>query len=376
MLYRKVLAVGLALLLAAQLAACESDMQGESTAVDWISKGGDAMDTGAYSEARDDFSNAVLQTPEDPQGYRLLLSALDKNGGDTASEIEVYEKLYSLDAFEKKDYLALATLYQQNGESVKARDLLEKAYQLFPEQEVTDALLAAATDIAQEDDPVKSTAEGLFDALQKQDTAAVAGILLAADWYENMMPRLSTGMRRYRGERDGASFRLQVAYGEDGQPSTSLWLLTDGKITYWYSSSVRLVSAALSGTEKECDGPFSSLTINLQDGSVFRDTGTFQDGHLTGDYTSECAYAPQPWDAASLFAAQDGLTYTPYTGTFSQDGTPEAEQQDAAAQAGELVYAYSEQKDTYLYITLPEGLTAENAVFDLAALGIEPWPVW
>lgn len=278
-----------------------------------------------------------------------------------------------------ENYVALAELYRQAGQIKQQRDTLERCYRLFADEQSFALLQDITVNAAEEADTVQEPLRQLVQNIttQEYNNEAIA-MLMSPDWVSVMMPKLREGHRRYYLEDASAGTMLvaEVGYSAD-RPYTRAWYATEG--------GTQVVSLLQQGTTAQwlqtglANGQYSgafSLWLCLgRQGAVYKDTGTFENGLLTGAYTTSVHQGDAPMDLFALISTRDELETTLYTGSFGSDGLPTVPQPENA-QANLVAYAYTEDSKSYVWLTLPEGEDAAAHVFDAAFYGLPPYPAF
>lgn len=315
----------------------------------------------------------------------------DDTQADTALEkeksaIEEYEMKYASGEFAADDYKALAELYAGKGMVKKQRDMLERCYRLYRDTECLDLLKDITVNVAEEGTAVNEEAERLKMNLSTPGYLDEAvGMLLSSDWSELMMPKLREGLRRYyvEDEAGGMSLCFEIGYDEAGGDYSVVWYMPgDGSvqcITLRGNSLQMLVTEEAEGRYR---GPFESWLCMGDSGEIYHETGTFEDGILTGAYTAQVRHGKEATDLFALWKNRTDMSITAYTGFFAENGITEAEQpSDLQANVTEgggkdkrIVYAYTEDRNGYLFMNVEEEMDAASFVFDYSAFGMEAFP--
>jgi len=212
--------------------------------------------------------------------------------------------------------------------------------------------------------------------------------LYADDWMQIMMPRLQTGSRSYYLVKEGSNeiLYIQSGYDENGVSYSNAWLTdTEGNVIYIMQSGnmVQLLSTSLQNGQYQ--GDFDYWLVTADNGDVYHDSGSFDNGIIIGEYTSRVRFGTEKADLFSLWSTRRDLETIEYKGDFGLDGITILEQPESGegnitnggnGSSDYLVYAYNEDNSKYLFFNLAEGETAENFVFSGNTLGLMSYPVF
>ncbi|NLL76493.1 MAG: hypothetical protein GX235_04510 [Clostridiales bacterium] len=301
--------------------------------------------------------------------------------------IEEYEIKYSSGEFTVEDYKALADLYAKEGMVKKQRDLLEQCYRLYDDKDCLELLKAIAVNITEESNTIKTEAERLLTNLNTPEYLDDAvGMLLSVDWQSTMMPKLREGSRRYYMTDEGGKLELcfEVGYDEVGKEYSNAWYMADDGSMRCIMRSIdsiqMLVTQVVDGRYQ---GDFESWLCMAESGDVYHERGTFEKGICTGAYTAQVKYGNNATDLFALWSNREDMDMTEYTGDFGDEGitsvTQPADGQKNVINGGNgedkfIVYAYTADKNGYLFINAPEGTEVNSFVFDYSVFGLESYP--
>lgn len=306
---------------------------------------------------------------------------------DNERAILEYEQKLSSGECTAEDYKTLAGLYQQEGYIRKQRDMLEQCRRLYMDEDSFSALQEITVNAAEEGGAVLEEAQRLADniSLPEYQNEAMA-MLLSPDWMTVMMPRLREGSRNYYLQNTESTLYIKAGYDEAGREYTNIWYLTaDQKLHYLARSGDLMQMTTASLADGAFQGGFESWLCIASTGDSYHDTGTFENGIVVGDYTSQVSFGTEPVDAFVLWSTKVDLPTETYTGSFDVDGTTTLEQPDqdelkntsgGTEDGTPIVYAYNENKSKYLFINKEEGNEEEKTVFDAALFGVEAYPVF
>ncbi len=370
----------LALLFCLLLCGCSFNLTEEKTPEQ---KAGELISAGASAEnpeaALESYRAAEKLTPENTDILRAQIAVLQQlaaQGGDYPEQlIAAYESLYYTDAFTEEDYLALARLYLDAGENRQARDLLEKGQCLSPTSAKAELLDTVCVDINTEEAGLKDALNPLLESLASGDRDGAADCLMSEGLYEKLESRVFGGSRRYLGKAGGGTVKLEAAPDGSGADRLRLWYFDGGRVTLMRVSTGELFIAEAAVKDNSYEGDFSTEVYTASDGSVLMDSGTVSGGIVTGAVTTELYTGTEATELPNLWAGRAELERTVYTGELDEEGHALAEQA-SGLEEGQIVYAYTEGDNSYIYMIADQEDTAEGFVFTAESFGLEPLPQW
>lgn len=324
------------------------------------------------------YQEALALVPDAQDAVRGLLScyqAAANAGTDVqALEIAAYETLFAMDAFTEADYLSLSALYQAAGETVACRDLLERGQCLTPTAEKQTLLDTLVCDATNDTEAVQNTFLALDAALSTGETDQAVQLLLTSDWREAVRPRNIGMQRRYTHAQNGATLLASVVYTVTGELTTDVWYTdSNGHCTVLHLGDTIVSAFTADSVSGGYQGNFRSILCTLQNGTIVVDSGSMTNGICTGSIQTQL-YNGTSATLSALYDERESLTPASYTGKLDNAGHTQEMQIDGAAG---IVYGYQpEQLRNYVYILDPDGIGASSFVFDAAALGVMPYPVW
>ncbi len=311
-------------------------------------------------------------------------SSADPDLGGEKSAIEEYEIKYASGEFTADDYKELANLYGEEGMRKRQRDLLEQCYRLYNDVQCIELLKDITVNIEEESDGIKVEAERLLSNLSTPGYVdEAAGMLLSDDWQSLMMPKLREGSRRYYMTDEAGKMTLcfEAGYDEAGEKYSSAWYAADdGSVSGLMrrEDSLQMLTSKL--VDGKYQGDFEAWLCMAGRGDVYHETGTFENGVCTGDYTAQVSYGHEASDLFALWSSRADMDMTEYKGAFEDGGITAVAQLDGSQKnvgSGEdnfIVYAYTADKSGYLFVNVPEEAEAGSFVFDCSVLGMEAYP--
>lgn len=378
---RLILAAGLALLLFVSCTPQTSAPTSENIADRYVSsmkRAASCLQNSDTDGAIAAYQEALTLEPGATDAVRGLLSgyqtAADAGTDVQALQIETYETLFAMDAFTEEDYLSLAALYQAAGKNVACRDLLERGQCLAPSAEKQALLEALLCDAATDTAVVQAQFQALAAALSAGQTDEAVQLLLAANWREAVRPRNIGMQRRYTYAENGASLLAAVTCDASGMLTTDLWYTgTDGRCAVLRLTNALVSAFTADSASAGYQGAFRSVCCTLSNRTIVVDSGTMVNGVCTGSLQTEL-YSGGKTELSALYAERETLTPATYTGALDGAGHTTEAQIDGAPG---VIYGYqAEQPRNYVYILDPDNLGVAGFVFDAAALGVAPYPVW
>ena len=127
-----------------------------------------------------------------------------------------YEERHAAGDMDAKSIKTLADLYGQEGYVLRQRNLLEQGYRLYEDEEALLLLSDIAVNIEEEETGIKEITSQLCDNMSTEEYLnSGVGILYSEDWFQTMMPKLSSGHRNYYLQTDtGSTLTIEVGYDE------------------------------------------------------------------------------------------------------------------------------------------------------------------
>lgn len=320
----------------------------------------------------------VLGRPEVPPTQET--GAEPAATGNDAS-IQEYEAKYKTGEFSQEDHKALAGLYAQEGYILKQRDMLEQSVSVYNDREAFDALQEIVVNGEEENSTVKEELQRLEQNLSIAEYLNEAvGMMNSQEWYDAMMPRLAEGHRRYylEDKENGTLMTAEVGYDGAGEKYSSVWYVIGGsQLTYLTQNqySVQMVTTGLS--EGKYNGPFDAWLCLASSGDVYYETGTFENGLYSGDYTAKVRFGTEATDLFALWGTRGDMEMETYSGNFGGGGITAVSQEalnGSEKKDKEVIYAIKEDKSGYLSMNAGEGTEAGSFVFDSSVLGMTDYP--
>ena len=230
--------------------------------------------------------------------------------------------------FVEKDYVALAELYGQSGDTEAERDMIYRALRLYPSEEYVNRLSNMVKKMILPDEQAQGLVGELENYLAAEDIVNAKGIINREEWNKLFQGELDviTGKTLLVG--DEVCYQVE----SDGFQTVLSIFLQDGKVKYFQTNTES--SSYFEGFLKE-DSYVGEFTYMFWDGTdelKSRYKGTIESGHCVGE----------------LEIMMEGAEYT---GEFATDGTTQEKQIEQSANMNRVIYAYNADKTKYLYAT-------------------------
>lgn len=304
---------------------------------------------------------------EEAQSTEMFLAVEEEP--DIGDKIEELEEIISSGECQAEDYYALAGLYEQDGSYKKARDILEQCFRLYGDERSLELLAEITVDLKEESDDLNAMISEIVGYMQIGENYDVLLRTIKDDtWISALMPKLKTGSRKYYSViSDDATAYIEVGYGS-GSAYSKIYLIDKEQISavIWQNDSYRILSSGYDGEQYQ--GEFSLWTLNEKTHEVMIESGTLDNGVLTGSYTASIGSMGDDVAAADFWLTKENVSYKVYTGNFDENGVPTVEQpkEDVISKFLEntdygtcLVYAYTEDNTKCLWVGDASAITAD-----------------
>ena len=242
---------------------------------------------------------------------------------DVQQSILLYEEMYASGEASADDLRTLADLYSQAGMPMNQRNILEQNYRLFGDEESLNQLSSVTINTKEESLAIQETASQLFTNLSTEGYLNEAvSTLNSDDWFFTMMPKLTTGCRRYYLETEtGYTLCMEVGYDENGNRYSAVWLTaSDGTVLHLLQTpgSVYLLRTTL--IDGIYQGPFETWLCLASSGSVYHEQGFYNNGLCSGEYSCDTFLGSGTTDLLSLWWSREDFAFTSYYGLFDNEG--------------------------------------------------------
>lgn len=281
---------------------------------------------------------------------RNALAELGEDAAGLEKAKEYYEELLARDAFSEEDYVALARVYALLEDSAGERRMLWKVLRLYPSEEYARRLgeIVAEKDASMED--AAALVSRLTEDIAEEDAAKLQDLIRSEEWETSM--RENGGMIASRVRyRDGEKV-VQIV--TDSFETEATCLETSGDFLYCRINAAGSMIARAVYDRQAYNGKVNVSYFDAEGNLYKRFDVTLRDNvcveTLTVDYEG-----------------------TAYVGALNADGTTAEAQEEKAAQAQCVVYAYDANGDGYLY---QENTTAADFHMDCLFLGLPYYESW
>lgn len=336
---RKVLSAALVMAFMVSLfTACGSRGEGDEPALD-VSVGSGHQE-GEMDPSRMETENQL----------REGLAALHDKPDTQADQIAFYEELLARDLCREEDYLELAQLYADAGNTVSQRRMLWRAFRLYPGEAYVQQLEELVVQRTADEESAATLITALQQALTGRDAVAFRMVISGADWRE--------------------------IFQEAPEIYATRTCYTDEKLTAQIASDAYETEIFLFTADGEC------LYGRLDEEGSLIGSAVYTAGAYNGDaevcwfdaestmYKRYQAVLRNDVCVDSISVEYDGVSYT---GALGEDGSTKEQQQEKVTQAGGVVYAYQEGGSRYLY---QEDATKESFRMDCASIGLPRAVIW
>ena len=294
-----------------------------------------------------------------------------------SEDIAKYETLVQSEPT-PENHLALANAYQVASQMKNQRNTLEFSYRLTSDVAALDALQSIVVNTAEESPAIQSEVDRLIQniSIPEYNTEAV-GMFMSPEWMSLMMPKIKDGHRNYyfTDSETQDTIYIQVGYmtNNGNNPYTKTWYISgaDQQVTAISYENNTAVIMNTGMTEGQYDGPFTAWTCIGDVGAIYHDSGTFKNGIMVGDFSSNVFSLDEPMDLFALVSTREGNDFVPYQGHFGEDGVSTMEQPNHNA----VAYGYTQDKSAYLFYDLV-GELGSGYIFDSSFLGFTPYPTF
>lgn len=277
-------------------------------------------------------------------------NAIAALGNDTESlkmATEYYSELLARDVFTEEDYVALADVYAQLGDSDSCRDILWKLYRLYPKREYADKLSEQIVEADTTGEEVAGLLDRFISYTQEENAGELAGLVSSDEW--KAFAWLDNGVitQNTLCEYQGKTIQISA----DMYSTTVTCLDGDGSFIYY---------------EKDESGS-SIISTNWQGGTYSGETKSSAYDADNNLYRQITVTLSDNICSGHLSIYYDGSSYD---GELNSDGTSAAKQIDGVEGT---VYAYGADERTYLYTS---GSEEENYIFDISFIDLPIYYAW
>ena len=320
MIKKRVSALILAVLLLVLLAACTET-------------GGDGASSGPIPPAQMDTD--------------ALRAGLAGGALSAAERQQYYEELLARDLFTEQDYLDLAQLYADAGDTAAQRRMLWQALHLYPSDAYAERLERLIVERDASSAEAAALIASLKQALEERSASALRMLVASGDWRSVMQeaPEMFTTRTRYR----DTALTAQIV--SDDFETTVCLLDGGGGYLYGRVNEAGALIASAQYTGGAYEGAAAVRWFDAQD-ELYKDYAVTLQGNVC---------------VGELTVTYDGVTYT---GTLDENGKSTEKQQ---TNANGVVYAYQNGGNKYLYL---EGVTEEDFRLDCTAIGLPAAEIW
>ena len=299
------------------------------------------------------------------------------------SPVQELELRYSSGDFKAKDLYSLGSLYLEQGQIKKGRDMLETALLLYGEEETKTLLAGVTVNVAEESVAVQEKMNQLATNFELEELEnEVVGMILADDWYETMLPGVALENRSYYLQKGDALYYVQVGKNENGKNYTTITRTIGEAVTVLRMEGNTLQRVDSQLKNGNLDGAFESWMVDKNTSDIVHETGTFAEGKYVGDYSVGIRWGSDPSDFFTLWISKENKNMMSYAGSFDENGKTTVDQKNAGkvrrtAGVGSdnpIIYAQTSDGSRCLFVDGGEGQTADQLVFDVTVFDVPQVP--
>ncbi len=264
-----------------------------------------------------------------------------------AERQQYYEELLARDLFTEQDYLNLAQLYEDAGDSAAQRRMLWQMLHLYPSDAYAERLERLIVERDASSEETAALINSLKQALQERNASALRLLVASGDWRSLLQeaPEMYATRTRYR----DAALTAQIV--SDDFETTVCLLDGEGGYLYGRINEAGALIASAQYTQSAFEGAASVCWFDAQN-ELYKEYAAMLQGNVC---------------VGELTVTYDGDTYT---GTLDENGKSTEKQQ---TNANGVVYAYQNGGNKYLYL---EGATEEDFRMDNTAIGLPAAEIW
>ncbi|MCI8631935.1 MAG: hypothetical protein HFE64_00395 [Lachnospiraceae bacterium] len=290
--------------------------------------------------------------------YQLLL-AQAKEDLEQAPVLAAYETLCRRGELDAAQLQTLGQHYQTQGDLLKARDLYELSLRRENHEEVYALLQNLTIPFDQEDAALQTYLLQAASAASEERMSDLISLLQSAEWLNAAMPSTGAGGRFYETEEKGTRIRI-AAELTDQTPVTTVWLLTSERIEKSICISPQAISLITAPIhEGTYHGAASAEILEISSGTFYHIDANLQHDLFSGSAIFQLFSVAPAETAAECWQHREDTPTGTFSGSFSEDGHPQAQQQSAE---DAVVVGYDGSNEKYLALHIPEGLSAQDGV--------------
>ena len=327
--------------------------------------------------------NPVEETAEPGESSQTVEEPLVTEEPVAVTLQQQLELKYSSGEFQNGDLYSLGSLYLEQGQVKKGRDMLETALLFYGEEDTKELLAQVTVNVAEESVAVQDKMNQLASNFELEEYQnEVVGMMMAEDWYETMLPGVELVNRSYYLQKGEALYYAQVGRNEKGKNYTIITCTVGDGVTVIRMEGNTLQRVDSQMKNGNLDGAFESWMVDKNTGDVVHETGTFAEGKYVGDYQVGIRWGSEASDFFTLWTSKENKKMTTYAGSFDENGRTTIEQKNAdtvkrtAGAGGDnpIIYAQTSDGSRCLFINGEEGQSAEQIVFDVSTFDVPGVP--
>lgn len=314
---------------------------------------GDDLSLGETEASSDSGQPGAAADPlkmETEEQLREGLAALKDTPDTQAARIAFYEELLARDLCQEEDYLELAQLYADTGDTAAQRRMLWWAFRLYPGEEYVQRLQELVVQRTAGEEPAAALIASLRQALSEKDPGALRTVTEGEDWRETFQeaPEIYATRTRYTAED------LTAQIVSDACETEVFLFAAEGACLYGRINEEGCLIGSAVYAEGAYHGDAEVCWFDAE-GAMYKKYQAVLRDNICVD---------------SISVEYEGVLYK---GSLGEDGSTKEQQQEKVTQAGGVVYAYQEGGSRYLY---QEGASKETFRMDCSAIGLPPADIW
>ncbi len=287
------------------------------------------------------------QGPATVEDYRNAIAALGNDMESLRLARKYYEELLARDAFQEKDFLALAEVYALLGDAEEQRDTLWKLYRLYPTEANADILSSLVVETDDTDGAVAELINRWKTEMEDGDAAGLQSLIASEEWKNALW--LDTGALVQKTRYASAGETVQIT--SDACETEIACLGQDGGFLYYRCNELGTIMSDAALRDGIYSGPatvscydaggalYKQIACSLQNGTCVDKIDIFYDGNA-------------------------------YAGKLNENGTAIEEQ---IPMVKGTIYAYTDDGRSYLY---QPDTAVEDFVIDSKFVGLPEFEFW
>lgn len=267
---------------------------------------------------------------------------------DIEQVIIYYEELMARDSFTNEDYLALASLYEENNDSVNQRRVLRRLFKNDPTLENAQLLSNVIIILDFQDENTNQTINHISDAINKNNPAVLKEIFASENWRNNFDEEDGKIEMKLFGQNENSVFQIRTSVYE----TEIMNKISDSELLYLIMNDSGSIIARLTIENNRYKG---SAIISYYDGNqemIKEIKCTLDDDHCIDSITIN----------------YQGIAYN---GDVNEDGTTAVAQTSKERNLHNVIYAQNGNR--YL---VQSDIDLNDFIMDLEFLKLPVYEEW